>query len=684
MLLALAVSAAGVAPTAHAEDTYPAPTMGETDYGPQQPTEEEKLAIAKKQAEETKAADATWGFDWIMTKVMGLFAWLVGTAALTLNYAAYYTVVNMGKYVNDLSAVGLVWVILRDIGNILLIFGFLAIGISIIIDSSWYGGGQKLLPALLIAAVFINFSLFAAKAVIDVGNLFATQIYTQINQGTLPNPSDTGFSDIIQNKGIAGVLMNSLGLQAIYGQAKDGNTSVLVPGKAWYVGFMSIILFIVTAFVMFALAFILLARFVILLFLIILSPIGIAGYAVPKLESWASRWWSTLFQQTIAAPILFLLLYIALRVITDKHFLQLSGGTEPNWTGFLKEGENIPGFGGILLSFMVAIGLMLAVVIVAKSLSAFGAGWATKTAGKLSFGATAFAGRRTVGRLSNYSARQIRSGAWGKGLQASETGRLLAGVADRGAKSSFDVRGTSALKNLPGGGISAGEAQKGGYIGTEGKAIKAREDYAKSLKERKQTRSETQQLETIKASKENMGKLHETAKDEHKLTEAETIKLRAEVKRLENLSIKSPETDRALGAAQQKLATSETNLVAAITKLDEAAGNLKTWKNKETVAKEEVKAATSTNSARLAYGESLQKKTFMGVPRAPYDWTTVAGSARHEVAGKIIKDATKKKTKAEELVEEIEASIKKAAEEKQKGETKPEEPTKEPAKEPTP
>lgn len=677
ILLTLAAGATGIAPAAHAEEQIDLTASAGDGTGvnnnasePVDPKAAE--AAARNQTEQTQAESMGWGFNWIMSKIASLFAWLVGAAALALNYAMYYTVVNMGGYIKSLTAIETVWKILRDIGNIMLIFGFLAIGISIIIDSSWYGGGQKLLPKLLIVAVFANFSLFATEAVIDVGNLFATQIYKQINEGKIPNPEIdmVGFKDIIQNKGVAGVLMNRLGLPSIYGAAKgvgaDG-TTLFAGNTPWYMGFMSIILFIVVAFVMFALALILISRFVVLILLIMVSPVGVVGLVVPGLQGWANKWWDTLFHQTITAPILLLMLYIALSVIVDPKFLGFGTGSTPAWSG-IKE-SNFIGFAGILLSYLIAMGLLLAVVYFAKSLSAVGAGWATKTAGKLSFGATAFAGRRTVGRLSNYTARKIRSSSLGR----SETGRLLAGVADRGAKASFDVRGTSALKNLPGGGISAGEAQKGGYKGTEDKAIKAREDYAKSLKGREQTKTEKEEIKGATLGRVLSERLHKTAKDEHELTETEAIKLRAEVKHLENLSIKSPETDRALGAAQQKLATSETNLATASTKLAEAADKLKKDKKTEVDTIENIKNNTSAKPAQQAYGESLQKKTFLGVPRAPYDWTTVAGSARHEAANKI---KTSKPTKDQladllkKMQKESEEEASKADKDKDKDEDK--------------
>ena len=215
----------------------------------------------------------------IMIRIMGLFAWLVGAAALTLDYAVYYTVVTMGKYVNSLSAIGVTWRVLRDIGNIMLIFGFLAVGITTILNVGLYGGGKKMLPMMLVAAVFLNFSLFISEAVIDTGNLFATQFYKQINGGVLPTTAPgsgvllnaSGAAINASNQGLSNKIMAQLGLQTIYGNGAV-RPEVFEGGNPWLIGFMGIVLFIITAFVMFSLAFVLIARFVMLIFLIIVSP----------------------------------------------------------------------------------------------------------------------------------------------------------------------------------------------------------------------------------------------------------------------------------------------------------------------------------------------------------------------------------------------------------------------------
>jgi hypothetical protein len=439
------------------------------------------------QADKTDAA-----YNTIMAKVMSLFAWLVGVAAITLDNSVYYTVVKMGSYVNQLDAVGVTWRILRDIGNIMLIFGFLAAGIATILNIEMYGWGKKMLPMLLVGAVFINFSLFITEAIIDTGNLFATQFYTQINGGPAGVKDFDKGAITVSNEGISNKIMGQLGLQTIYGNGK-ARTEIFDRGNPWIIGFMAIILFIVTAFVMFSLAFILIARFVILLFLIILAPVGFAGLAVPKLAKRAGQWWDALFEQTITAPVLLLLLYIALAVITDAKFLAgFNSSSNPDWVGFAS--NNLTGFASVFLSFLVAMGLLLAVVIASKKMSAFGAGWASSAAGKLTFGATAWAGRTTVGWGASRAAKALRGTALAR-VPLIGTGAVRG--LERVATGSFDVRGVAMGGGLKGIGVEAGTAQKGGYRADLKGRIESRTKYASELTGEKLTDQETADVAVI-------------------------------------------------------------------------------------------------------------------------------------------------------------------------------------------
>ena len=312
--------------------------------------------------------------------------------------------------------------------------------------------------------------------------------------------SGTSFMKQIEQDGVSNKIMAQLGLQTMYTAALEPNTQVFKAGNTWIIGFMGIILFIITAFVMFSLAFILIARFVILLFLIIIAPIGFAGLAVPQLKGMADKWWHKLFEQTITAPVLLLCLYIALRIITDAQFLVGFGSKSDSnvWTGFVAN-NNLAGFGSVMISFLVAMGLLLAVVIISKKMSAFGAEKASQFAGKLTFGATAFVGRRTVGRLSNYTARVIKSSRLG----ATTYGRVLANVADKGAKASFDARGIKALGGLGALGVDAGKATEGGYRGNVEKAAKARDDYAKTLSQNQEAQRDAHRYQAWNLQQQN-------------------------------------------------------------------------------------------------------------------------------------------------------------------------------------
>lgn len=684
--LALVVGAVGAAPAAHAEDCTlnnggvacivngvngtcsgdensgpycrPSGTSDSTSFS----TTAQQNAAAATPSNPNLGGTPSDQFGGVMAWIMSLFAWLAGVAAMTLDWAAYYTVVTMGSYIHDLAAVGVTWRILRDIGNIMLIFGFLSVGITTILNVDWYGFSTKMLPMLLVSAVFLNFSLFLTEAVIDMGNLFATQFVTQINGGEMPTRASLSRLTA-SNEGISNKIMAQLGFQNIY----NPNTNDLVKGS-WVVGFMGIILFIVLAFVMFSLAFILIARFVILLFLIIVSPVGWAALAIPKMRKLSDLWWSELFEQTLTAPLLLLALYIALAVITDAQFLTGFNSSSGAWLGF--NNNNLPGFISILLSFLVAMGLLFGVVIFSKKLSAFGGDWATKTAGKLSFGAVAFAGRRTAGRFSNYAARRIRSSAIG----ATETGRLLAGVADRGAKATFDARGIKILGGIKGGlGIEAGEPQKGGYRGREEELVKARTDYAKTLRQSTAQKEATDAAKAAKTNEEfkhaaNMRQLEAVEKNLLAVTKAnltaEKAKLAASRRALDAARASGDQVD-----IRNKQAAYDNDLRAfrdlrerEATRLDPIRQRIKAEKSRYVgalAAQDKIIEENKVERQQEAYGKALQEKTVFGViPRQPYDWPTAVGSARREAAGKILAEA--KKDKNQKNMDRLEAILAKA------------------------
>lgn len=467
---------------------------------------------------------ATFGsgndLDGVMGKIASLFAWLFGASAVILDSSVYYTIVGMGEIVNSthgLVSVKSAWTVLRDIGNIVLIFGFLAVGIMTILNTERYGFGTKMIPKLLIAAVFLNFSLFISEAIIDTGNLFATQFYTAINGGV---PATPGFGSV-KKEGISNKVMSQLGMTTIYGDARNGD--LLTTGSPFLTGFMAILLFCIATFVFFSLAFILIARFVILIFLIIIAPIGFVGMAVPKMEKVAKMWWSKLIDQTITAPVLMLMLYVALKVITDVNFLKSFSVSGNAWTDWVTvpNPENVGSFAGILLSFLVAMGLLLMVTILARKLSAFGANQAITLGNKLSgsalaFGAPALVGRNTLGAGSKY----LQNWALKSKLASKPViGRLTTSTLGKVAGASFDIRSSGIVKGVDKtlskqAGFTVGSGGgKGGFVATEKKAIESRVDYAKSFKDRDLTEEEQKKEREGSDLKTKKEKEHDAARE---------------------------------------------------------------------------------------------------------------------------------------------------------------------------
>ncbi len=610
VILFLAFSlTAGAAPVAYAQEPDVAPVIPATSAQTQKVDQDD----AGKPLSFPVSTDYDGALASIVQWIMLLFGWLVGVAAMTLDNAVYYTVVTMGNYVKELAAVGVAWRILRDVGNIVLIFGFLAVGITTILNVDWYGGGKKMLPAMLAAAVFLNFSLFITEAVIDTGNLVATQFYTQINGG---RPAGAKSFDTITSDGISNKIMGQLGLQTIYNGGRV-NTQVFKNNNSIIIGFMGILLFIILAFVLFSLAFVLIARFVMLIYLIILSPIGFAGYAVPQLKGVSDKWLKDLIGQTITAPILLLLLYVALAVITDANFLKFGAGYA-DWTGFVPNSDgsfNLTGFAGMILSFLVAMGLLIFVVITSKSLSAFGASWATKTAGKFTFGATAWGLSRTVGRAASYTGRSLRQSTTFNRINAM-TGRVMTRSLDRAATGSFDVRGAviggGDLKSL---GIDAGKAAEKGFAGARERNIKAHEEEAKRIEEahkesfRGETDKEKRDVTEATANLKRAVSGQEETKKEHEAVTREVRDRQAEVRRIEEEKIMTPDKDARLAAARDSLEGSikkQDSLKGDLNKLGDVINNLK--KVEETAKKAaETRLKENIKESKTAYAESIDR-----------------------------------------------------------------------------
>jgi len=442
---------------------------------------------------------------WIFLEIASTLLWVSG---YLLNLALYKGVVDFGASIGGTGGIGIGWAVLRDLGNIVLIFGFIYIGFQTILGLDNFGV-KKTLPKLLLFAILLNFSLFISQFVIDVSNLFSTAIYSNV---TVQGSGGCSITDVTcaSNYGLASAIANDLGV----GTALNGNAlSSFGSGSGYTVLItmvMATIFVLITAVTFFAAAILLIIRIVVLSFIMVTAPIGFAGMALPPLQKYAKEWWGLLLSQSFFVPAYLLLVLIGLKIAEG-----VAGGKTNDLLGALTSSSG--GATGAFITFALIIGFMITALISAKKLGGMGADFAVKTAGGAAFGTTAFVGRRTIGRASNYAAKQIRKSSIGRNF----VGSALAKGLDRGAKGSFDFRGTTAVEKFSDGtGIKLGKAGgTGGYKKIEDEAVKQREAYSKSLQN---TKSEQ---ETIDAERKKLEK--ETEENEKKLASLENDLLAA-------------------------------------------------------------------------------------------------------------------------------------------------------------
>jgi hypothetical protein len=334
--------------------------------------------------------------------LMGVFGWLLGGAGVVLDYAIEELVLKMGAHLNELTTVREGWATFRDLGNIIIIFSLLAIGIATILKISSYGIRQ-LLPTLIVVALLINFSYFFTSVVIDTGNLLAAQFYKQI-QTCDPEQLRAGTKCV----DVSDRFMNALSLTTVYNlDQKTGQATIIIPdlnkldyGNIIIISLMGSLLFLVTAFVFLAAAFLLIGRFAILVFVLMLAPLAFAAYILPVTRSSTKKWWGYLFNYTFFAPVYILLTVVVLDIVESNAFQHSIGKeTSGNFSVAATNPIDVSSF-LIFLNYFVVMALMIGSLLIAKQLGVAGSQGVIKIGNNIRGKVQGAIGRNTVGRAA--------------------------------------------------------------------------------------------------------------------------------------------------------------------------------------------------------------------------------------------------------------------------------------------
>lgn len=206
-------------------------------------------------------------------------------------------------------AIAEAWTIFRDFSNILIIGIFTFIAVSIILGLKEFGQ-KKLIANVLIIAVLINFSLLFTKMIIDASNFTAFAIYKQM--AAQPESFD-----------IAQAFLTPMKITSVWDDSGEATRKVLRETgsgfQAFFFGFAGGAMLLATAGVILYGCFLIAARGVLLIVLMLTSALAFATYLLPNLASSAygwKEWWKTLINAAVFAPLLMLLLSISLAIVS--------------------------------------------------------------------------------------------------------------------------------------------------------------------------------------------------------------------------------------------------------------------------------------------------------------------------------------------------------------------------------
>lgn len=328
---------------------------------------------------------------------------------------------QVGQIVNEL------WSVIRDLFNLALIFSLVYIGFRMILDAE-DSSMKKALGNIIIAALLVNFSLYIAKLVVDIANFSAVQIYSHMIKpsGAQQLVIDGGVGDFSVGAGnlVAASFMEVLLIPSWFSNGDIANS--------WTFAIAALIFLVFLGFIFLYAAFMMLARFIAIVVMLIFSPLMFLGLVLPQFKGYSDTWRKLFVGYAFFAPVYVFFLYLTLYTL-----IQLRPGGVSNDKGyagaFVDGGTFSQDMMGIFVFFFVGIGMLYASTKIAAKMASdgavgimnFGDKWGKKLSLGLAGAGGALAYRNTAGWAAN------------KGLQGMDrVDRTLAGAQSKVGKMS--------------------------------------------------------------------------------------------------------------------------------------------------------------------------------------------------------------------------------------------------------
>lgn len=403
-------------------------------------------------------------------------------AGIILNGAVNYSL--DGKIFNpDIISNG--WTITRDFANMFFIFVLLYIAIATILQLSGYGM-KDLLVKIIIIALLVNFSLLICHVIIDASNILAFEFYN--NMTTKADVvTTTLFGENARN--ISGVFMAGFNPQKLLSTKSFGEWTI---NGGTFTAVISVLLMfligsimnIVGAFVLFAGAVLFVIRVAVLWLIMLLAPLAFLAMVLPATKQYASEWWNKLFKQAFFAPAFLFLFYLVSKLIAGDERRGIPGIIRTMFDSLSQKTAGLNGLDAfmgsiitIFIFFTVMAVLMIACLIVAQKMGAYGAGtmmkWGQSARGWAQGYAGRVAGRTAIARPARWLAERGKDetgASWAQRLAARSP--LLGGAFLRTTQRGAKVGGLDKItEQRVAAGMSLPSEQRAKYLENLGKGI---------------------------------------------------------------------------------------------------------------------------------------------------------------------------------------------------------------------
>lgn len=191
-----------------------------------------------------------------------------------------------------------VWTKFRDLANIAFVIAFLVVIFSqaTSVGLSSYGI-KKMLPRIIVAAILVNLSFFICQIAVDLSNIVGTGLASFVSGFRSGEKLDIDWLSW------SGVISAIIGGGAVY-----AGVSVVLAAGGIAAAMAMVLPFLVTAlFAVITAIAILVARQVIIILLVVLSPLAFVAFILPNTQKYFQLWQNTFTTMLVMFPLVSLL-----------------------------------------------------------------------------------------------------------------------------------------------------------------------------------------------------------------------------------------------------------------------------------------------------------------------------------------------------------------------------------------